>query len=176
MGGLNLQNHLFSGFELHSTLQAQRNQVVAEINALDANRILNTAPEDLTKHYVDKNFIETPALHRNEWVVDSTESNSTVNDFGRAIKIAINVIEVELPFDGEGRLFQAQPSTRSPLVPGKRCQGQFSWKERGFSLDLCGSTVLWQVPKARAWGASRHEAGSVKGGRRPAKRTLELNK
>ena len=116
MGAYDSRGYLFSDLDLRAGMEAQRNQIDTEVNALDANRVLNTAEEDLVQYFIDKNWIEAPTLRRDEMVADSKEASATVRDFGREITIPVTRIEVEVPFDGERDLFRARASqfTLSP--------------------------------------------------------------
>lgn len=116
MSAYDARGYLFSDFDLRAGMEAQRSQIEAEVNSLDANRVLNTSEEDLVRYFIEKNEIEAPVLRREEWVADSKEVNATVNDYGRTIMVPKTRIEVEVPFTGERDLFRARASqfTMSP--------------------------------------------------------------
>ena len=116
MGAYDSRGYLFSDLDLRAGMEAQRNQIEIEVNELDANRVLNTAEEDLVQYLIDKNWIEAPTLRRDGMVADSKEGHATVEDFGHRITIPVTRIEVEVPFDGERDLFLARASqfTLSP--------------------------------------------------------------
>lgn len=116
MGAYDARGYLFSNLDLRAGMEAQRNQIDDEANALDANRVLNTSEEDLVQFFIDKHWIEAPTLRRDEWVADSKEAHATVNDYGRTITIPVTRVEIEVPFDGERDLFRARASqfTLSP--------------------------------------------------------------
>lgn len=116
MGAYDSRGYLFSDLDLRAGMEGQRNLIEGEVNALDANRVLNTAEEDLVRYFVDKNWIEAPTLRRDEMVADSKEAHTKVSDFGREVTIPVTRIEVEVPFDGERDLFRARASqfTLSP--------------------------------------------------------------
>jgi hypothetical protein len=116
MSAYDARGYLFSDLDLRAGMEAQRNQIDVEANALDANRVLNTSEEDLVQFLIDKHWIEAPTLRRDEWVADSKEAHATVTDYGRTITIPVTRIEIEVPFDGERDLFRARASqfTLSP--------------------------------------------------------------
>jgi hypothetical protein len=108
---------LFWDIDLVATLDAQRRTMDSEIQALDPNRVLNTAQEDLVQYFVEKNYVETPVLHRDQWSVDAKEDSETRDDYGRRITVNVQRLYVEIPFDGERDLFKARASTYSTSAP-----------------------------------------------------------
>lgn len=124
MGAYDSRGYLFSDLDLRAGMEAQRNQIDVEVNALDANRVLNTAEEDLVQYFIDKNWIEAPILRRDEMVADSKEASATAMDFGREITIPVTRIEVEIPFDGERDLFLARPSQFNLSPPRAEIRSQ----------------------------------------------------
>lgn len=115
---------LFVTHDLDQTLRNTAQGVWKEIEAMDANQFLNTAPDDL-KHYLAEKYTVTPiTLLRDQWYADSQEVQVDVrhdpmrwiDDRSRPIMIAGERIEVRVPFDGESELFYARAST-STLNP-----------------------------------------------------------
>jgi hypothetical protein len=124
MGAHDSRGYLFSDFDLRASMEAQRNQIDGEVNALEVNRVLNTAEEDLIQHFIEKHTIEAPTLRRSEWVADTREAHATVQDYGRTITIPVTRIEVEIPFDGERDLFRGTPGTRTSAPPCAEIKSQ----------------------------------------------------
>jgi len=128
---------LFSGITLRRIFQQQFNALETEIEQLDANRFLNTSPSDLEKYFVEKYSLETPKLRRDEMVIVDNreiklsivhETNEILNrQLGRAPSPTIpgQRIEIEIPFDGESKLFYAAPSNEFlPNPPFAQVKGQ----------------------------------------------------
>lgn len=124
MGAYDSRGYLFSDFDLRASMEAQRNQIDGEVNALEANRALNTAEEDLIQYLVEKHTIEAPTLRRADWVADTKEAHTTINDYGRTITVPVTRIEVEVPFDGERDLFRGTPGTRTSCPPRAEIKSQ----------------------------------------------------
>lgn len=114
---------LFFDTDLVGSLDAQRRSIEAEVNSLDANRLLNTAPDDLVQYFVDKNHVEAPTLLLEQWTVQSREGTQRVRDYGREITVPVQQLVVRIPYEGEGQLFQARPSTYTSIFPRGRYDG-----------------------------------------------------
>lgn len=108
---------LFTEVDLTGTLDGQRRTMVNEIEALDPNRVLNTSPDDLVTYFVDKNFVDTPRLRRDEWSVEAKEGVESRADYGWRTNVKVQHLHVTIPFDGEEPLFKARASTFSTAPP-----------------------------------------------------------
>ena len=64
---------LFSSSNLEYWLTEYRERVSTAVEQLDANRLLNTAPEDLVTYLVELASVETITLRREDWSVDIEE-------------------------------------------------------------------------------------------------------
>lgn len=124
MGVYDIRGHLFSDFDLRASMQAQREQIDGEVNALEVNRVLNTAEEDLIHYFVEKHTIQSPVLRRADWVHDTKEAHTTIDDYGRTITVPVIRIEVEVPFEGERDLFRGTPATRTSAPPRAEIKSQ----------------------------------------------------
>lgn len=119
------QGFLFSTHDLSGVLQNAAQQMRQEVESLDANRFLNTAPEDLKHYLVKKHRVEPIDLRRDEWYADHQETQVDVRhdqsrwirDTSRPVMIPGERFEVRVPFEGESELFYAQPSTWSSSPP-----------------------------------------------------------
>jgi hypothetical protein len=58
--------YLFASRELREVTEAIRAALSKEVDALDANRVLNTAPADLVAYLVEKYRIDPVVLHRDQ--------------------------------------------------------------------------------------------------------------
>jgi hypothetical protein len=116
---------LFSTYDLSGVLQNAAQQMRQEVESLEANRLLNTAPEDLKNYLVQKYRVEPIALCRDQWYADHQETQVDVRydqsrwirDRSRPVMIPGERFEVRVPFEGESELFYAQPSTFSSSPP-----------------------------------------------------------
>lgn len=130
---------LFSRTDLREIFQQQFDALKTEIEQLDANRFLNTSPNDLAKYFVEKYSLETPKLLRDEMMVpDEREIKLTVKEpFADIIARHSNLdnrlfshtvpgqrIEIEIPFNGESKLFHARASTYSSTRPRAQVKEQ----------------------------------------------------
>ncbi|WP_426170527.1 hypothetical protein [Pseudoduganella sp. R-34] len=116
---------LFVTNDLSQMLQATRQNIRVEVDALEANRLLNTAPEELKKYLVEKNSVAHVALKRDEWYADTQEvqvdvrydSRRWIDDTSRPVLVPGERVEVRVPFDGEAELFYAHANTWSSNPP-----------------------------------------------------------
>lgn len=115
---------LFVTHDLDLILRNTAQSAQKEVEALDANGLLNTAPEDL-KHYLVEKYSVTPiTLLHDQWYADSQEVQVDVRydrmrwieDTSRPVMIPGERIEVRVPFDGDSELFYARANT-STLNP-----------------------------------------------------------
>jgi len=102
-----------------------------EVEQMDANRLLNTAPADLSKYLVEKFSLVAPVLRREDWSADEHETqidvrndpNRWITDKSHPCLIPGQRVTVEVPFDGEAILFYARPSTFSMMLPRAEIRG-----------------------------------------------------
>src|SRR5450830_1599636 len=64
---------LFSTYDLRSGLQGNAEKLRNEVESLDANRLLNTAPEDLKRYLTEKYSVVPITLLRDQWYADTQE-------------------------------------------------------------------------------------------------------
>lgn len=117
--------YLFVSLDLFELLARHRAQMAAEVEQLDGNRLLNTAPPDLVRYLVDKYRLEVPALRRAEWTLEENEVQVDVsqdplrwiNDRSRPLYVPGQQFVVEVPFSGESELLYARASTYTSSAP-----------------------------------------------------------
>lgn len=106
-------------FCTHDLSQILRNTVAAlrnELESLDGNRFLNTAPSDLRDYLSAKYRVEPLRLIREDWYADLHEtqvdvrhdSNRWIRDKSRPVMVPGERVEVRVPFEGEAELFYAK--------------------------------------------------------------------
>lgn len=118
------EDYLFTGPDWHSVDRHQRQQMVAGIEKVDPDRLLNTSVDDLALYFSEKYKIDVPILDEENLVVDqrekqidaSRDQNRYITDRSRPFYITGSEIDVEIPFTGEAEAFKIQPNpfTLSP--------------------------------------------------------------
>ncbi|HET7395401.1 MAG TPA: hypothetical protein VFK12_03070 [Gammaproteobacteria bacterium] len=117
-------DYLFNGVDWNSVDRHQRQELAAEVDRVDPDRLLNTSVEDLTTYFAEKFQIDVPVLDPENLVVDQSEKQIDVShdpmrmimDRSRPFLVGGSEIEVEVPFTGEAEAFKIQPNpfTMSP--------------------------------------------------------------
>jgi hypothetical protein len=105
--------------------------MVREIEAMDANRLLNTSVDDLAKYFAEKFQIAVPVLDVENLVVDEREKQIDVSrdpmryisDPSRPFYVTASEVEVEIPFSGEAEAFKIQPNPYTLSPPRAKILG-----------------------------------------------------
>lgn len=116
---------LFCTHDLSAVLRNAVEQMRGEIESLDPNRLLNTAPDDLKSYLVAKYRVEPICLLRDQWYADHHEtpvdvrydSNRLIDDKSRPFMVPGERVEVRVPFEGEAELLYAKADTFSMNPP-----------------------------------------------------------
>lgn len=119
---------LFCTHDLGASLRNAAEELRRDVENLDANRLLNTAPDDLTGYLDAKHRVEPIRLLLDKWYANTREtqvdvrydSNRWINDKSRPFMVPGELVEVRVPFEGESELFYAQPSTSTSNPPRAR--------------------------------------------------------
>ncbi len=125
------EDYLFTGADWHSVDHHQRQQMAAEIEKVDPDRLLNTSVEDLALYFSEKYKINVPALDEENLTVDQREKqidvsrdpNRYISDRSRPLYITGSEIEVEIPFTGEAEAFKIQPNPYTLSPPRASVRG-----------------------------------------------------
>lgn len=125
------EDYLFTGPDWHSVDRHQRQQMVAEIEKVDPDRLLNTSVDDLALYFSEKYKINVPVLDEENLVVDQREKqidvsrdpNRYITDRSRPFYITGSEIEVEIPFTGEPQAFKIQPNPYTLSPPRASVRG-----------------------------------------------------
>lgn len=125
------KGYLFSTYDLSQTLTNTQRSMREEIERLDANRLLNTAPADLAAYFVEKFKIEPIRLLRDQWYADHKEIQVDVRhdpmrwiqDTSRPVMIPGERTEVRVPFEGESELFYSQSNMMTSSPPRAEIAG-----------------------------------------------------
>ena len=110
---------LFVTHDLDHSLQTTMQSMRQEVESLDENRLLNTAPEDLKNYLVTKYAVTPITLQRDAWYADHQDAPVDVrhdqmrwiDDRSRPAMVAGERVEVRIPFEGETELFYAKANT-----------------------------------------------------------------
>ena len=116
---------LFCTNNLSGILRHQADALRHEVDAIDANRLLNTAPDDLKNYLVSKYLIEPISLLRDKWYAETREMqvdvrhdrNRWIDDKRLPVMMPGERVEVRIPFEGDGELFYAEPNTSTTSPP-----------------------------------------------------------
>ncbi|MDR4468483.1 MAG: hypothetical protein MRJ68_09320 [Nitrospira sp.] len=151
------EDYLFTGPDWFSVDRYQRQQMSADIEKLDADRLLNTPVEDLASYFSEKYKIAVPTLEVDNLVVDQREKEIDVShdprriimDRGSPFYITGTEIEVEVPFTGEAEAFRIQPNPYTLNPPCASIHGSLL----AFSIvgtDLDAAQVRAQIDRTIA--------------------------
>lgn len=113
------RQYLFSDADWFSVERNQLQKMAEEIAAVNGDRLLNTAVDDLARYFESKFNIEVPALVTEEIVVDQRETKIDVrhdprrwiDDRSRPVYVPGTEVEVEIPFTGDAEVFRVQPTS-----------------------------------------------------------------
>jgi hypothetical protein len=116
---------LFCTYDLDESLRGALHKMRQEVEGLDENRLLNTAPEDLKRYLVDKYQVEPIRLRREDWHADHQDVQVDVrydqmrwiDDKSRPALVPGERIEVRVPFEGEPELFYFRSNTMTSSPP-----------------------------------------------------------
>lgn len=113
------RQYLFNDADWFSVERNQLQKMAEEIAAVNGDRLLNTAVDDLARYFESKFNVEVPALITEEIVVDQRETKIDVrhdprrwiDDRSRPVYVPGTEVEVEIPFTGDVEVFRVQPTS-----------------------------------------------------------------
>ena len=113
------RQYLFNNADWFSVERNQLQKMVEEIAAVNGDRLLNTAVDDLARYFESKFNVEVPSLINEEIVVDQRETKIDVrhdprrwiDDRSRPVYVPGTEVEVEIPFTGDAEVFRVQPTS-----------------------------------------------------------------
>jgi hypothetical protein len=119
------RQYLFSDADWFSVEQNQLQKMQEEIAAVNGDRLLNTAVDDLARYFESKFTIEVPALVTEEIVVDQREAKIDVrhdprrwiDDRSRPVYVPGTEVEIEIPFTGDAEVFRVRPTSYTMSPP-----------------------------------------------------------
>lgn len=140
-------DYLFMGPNWHSVDRHQREQMRAEIEDVDPDRLLNSSVDDLSQFFAEKFKINVPQLDIDSLVVDQHEKQidvsrdlmRTIMDRSRPFFVTGSEIEVEVPFSGDTEAFKIQPNPYTLNPPRAAIRGSvLTFSIVGTNLDADG--------------------------------------
>ncbi len=116
---------LFVTHDLDHSLRSTMQKMRQDVETLNENRLLNTAPDDLKRYLVEKHSVTPIMLLRDQWYADHEDVPVDVrhdpmrwiDDRSHPAMVAGERIEVRVPFDGEAELFYAKANTFTMSPP-----------------------------------------------------------
>lgn len=148
-------DYLFIQADWHSVVESQRTRMREEVEAIDADRLLNTSVDDLAKYFEQKYRIDVPTLNTSAIVVDQHETKVDVRhdpmrfvfDRSRPAYVEGTEIEVEIPFEGDAEVFRISPSTHDLNPPAAAVEpDRLVFRLSGASLE--GAAVKNRIDEA----------------------------
>lgn len=134
--------YLFASRELRQVTEGIRAALSKEVDGLDANRVLNTAPADLAAYLIDKYQIDPAILHPEQMHATDSECKIDVSrdrdrmfgmDHRGPFYIDGQRIRVMIPFEGDGELFYCRAGTSTSSPP------------RG-AIEEASVVLTWDIP------------------------------
>lgn len=160
------KGYLFSSADLSQIIAGARANLAAEVDRMDENRLLNTAPADLAGYLVEKFRIEPPTIQRDKWVADATEtkidvsrdSRRWIDDRSRPFYIPGQRIEIEVPVEGEIELLYARASTFTHSPPRAHIKGtsiilkfEIAQDSEDFDIKQRAESTLNEIEQHITW-------------------------
>jgi hypothetical protein len=112
-------NPLFHRADISALRDGRLRQLEAAISAIEPNRLLNSSVEDLVTYFAESFKLDTPRLRRDDAVVEQREAQVQLRDVfeSRTIETTGTLVELTIPFDGDGEMFSVRPNTWSSTPP-----------------------------------------------------------
>ena len=122
---------LFCTYDLAGTLSNTTAEMQREIDSINADRLLNTAPHDLANYFSDKFQMEPLKIKKEEWYAEDKEVKIDVRydqmrwieDKSQPCLVPGIRIEVRVPFEGNSELFYSSPNNMTGNPPKAIVQG-----------------------------------------------------
>ncbi|WP_036387455.1 hypothetical protein, partial [Microcystis aeruginosa] len=111
-------DYLFNNQDWHAFESAHREALIRKIDEYDSERLLNTSPSDLASYFEEKFWIEPVVLREDDIAADQREVQverrdtfRDIRDRSKPFKVKGTRVEIDVPFDGEPKLFRIQPTS-----------------------------------------------------------------
>jgi hypothetical protein len=126
--------HLFYEGRLSDWLERRRNDAVAAVRSVPADRVLTVPEADVVEELMGSFEVATPSLRLDErysprgaediQIDVSCDPRRLVFDRSRPFHLAGTRLEMHVPFDGDPELFRFQPSSFTTVFPQGKVRGQ----------------------------------------------------
>ncbi len=116
---------LFVTHDLDHSLRTTTQSMQNEVEALEENRLLNTAVDDLKRYLIEKYSVTPITLLRDQWYADHQDAPIDVrhdqmrriDDRSRPVMVPGERVEVRIPFEGDAELFYSKANTYNMNPP-----------------------------------------------------------
>lgn len=112
---------LFNGPYLSERIRNLEQKMLAEVEAIEGNTLLNTSVDDLCDYLEDKYKLDVPQLSKADVNVDAGEAQFPMKDLfsegSRYIYVPATSISFYIPFEGDQILLTCKPSSYSSDRP-----------------------------------------------------------
>lgn len=102
---------LFRDVNWHSAQDQIRMRALAEVDALDETTLTGPSLAGTLENIAQKNSFRVPTLNDTAKRGVRREVERRIDDYGRNTLVRVPVIDVHIPFDGNGDAFRISPST-----------------------------------------------------------------
>ena len=125
-------DYLFAEGDAFAVQKHLQHHLDAEIAQLDSNRLLNTNVDALVDYFVEKYRVDVPELDESGMQADQREAQRDVSgDSNRIayfmrtgpVHVSGTEVTIEVPFSGDGSLFEVRPNTYSSTSPQGEVRG-----------------------------------------------------
>jgi hypothetical protein len=163
-------DYLFRRAEIFDVRDHRIRQIEAGIDTIDRNQLLNSSIEDFVCYFTESFKLNCPRLHRDEATVDQREGRVQVHNVfeDRVVETTGTIIELTVPFEGDGNLFFVKPNTWGSMPPraqvgagaltislaGRELQQTQVKRDLDQQLDLIEEYLGWLRADAEQFNAS----------------------
>lgn len=126
-------NYLFGGPAAHAVNEHIQTRAMDELKARNEDVILSRPTEDLVAELLAAHTLHFPELREADTWVEESEVVTQVplrgydigmDRYGGTRTVTSHIVSFHVPFDGDGTLFNVQPSRRSLPGPAAELKGQ----------------------------------------------------
>ena len=112
------QRFLFFEGSLYQFLFNRKNQAYHSVQEIEQTRLLSSPVQDIVEHLIQDHILTVPELKMDSRsALPPQEVTLEIDDYGRHLRVPGISVTVRVPFVGEPRLFQYQPSNYDSAPP-----------------------------------------------------------
>jgi hypothetical protein len=145
MYGDRRDDYLFLKHDMFALKDHQQKQMLAELDRIPGNQLLNSNADDLVVSYADKYSLTAPTLREDEIYTDepmdvrvdvSQDRDRYIRDRGRPFYVSGTRIRIMVPFDGDAEMFRVKPSSSYlNALRGSVSEGELVYSQQSTQLD-----------------------------------------